>query len=99
MPVESDKVFSDSLLPNTGGARIIPQRGKIIVVSYFNHRKYNRAVVEAELQGKKTYRGPPCKFQSSHVDEDGTTLRDTVKRTCKRCEGGHAPQPRVKPSP
>jgi hypothetical protein len=31
MPVESDKVFSDSLLPNTGGAKIIPQRGKIIV--------------------------------------------------------------------
>ena len=45
---------------------------------YFNHRKYNRAVVEAELQGKTTYKGPPCKYDPSHVNKDGTTTRDTI---------------------
>lgn len=52
-----------------------------------NLRRYNRDVLEAELAGSKTYKGPPCKVDPSHVDADGTSVRDTVSRTCCKCDG------------
>lgn len=51
-----------------------------------NLRKYNQAILEAELEGRCTYEGPPCKYHADHVNEGGTTTRDTVKRTCTKCE-------------
>ena len=51
-----------------------------------NQRKYNRAALAAELAGLSTYRGPPCKRDVAHVETDGMTPRDTVRRTCNRCQ-------------
>ena len=48
-------------------------------------RKFNQAIVEAELAGKTRYAGKPCDRNPAHVSEDGTTLRDTIKRTCLEC--------------
>ena len=51
-----------------------------------NLRKFNQAIVQAELAGLSDYAGPPCKVKLEHAEEDGTTVRDTIRRTCKRCE-------------
>ena len=51
-----------------------------------NLRKFKKAIVDAELAGLTDYAGPPCKAHAGHVEEDGTTTRDTIRRTCKRCE-------------
>jgi len=54
----------------------------------FNLRRYNKAVLEAELAGHKEFQGRPCKVNPLHVTEDGITMRDTVRRTCNLCENG-----------
>jgi len=51
-----------------------------------NLRKFDQVIVDAELAGLSDYAGPPCKAKLQHVEEDGTTTRDTIRRTCKRCE-------------
>lgn len=51
-----------------------------------NQRKYNQAVLEAELAGRTDFQGTPCKANPLHVTEDGTTIRDTVRRICNLCE-------------
>jgi hypothetical protein len=48
-------------------------------------RKYDRARVQAELEGKTSYLGAPCQKNPEHIRVDGTTLRDTVKYRCLLC--------------
>lgn len=51
-----------------------------------NLRKYNQAALKAELAGETNFAGSPCKAKPEHVDEDGSTMRDTIRRTCNLCE-------------
>ena len=51
-----------------------------------NLRRFNSVIVKAELAGLSNYAGPPCKADPQHVEEDGTTTRDTIRRTCNLCE-------------
>jgi len=57
-------------------------------MSSFNLRRYNKAALEAELEGHTDFPGRPCKVKPLHVTEDGTTMRDTVRRTGNLCENG-----------
>lgn len=47
--------------------------------------KHEDARVRAELEGKNSYGGAPCKKNPDHIREDGTTLRDTIKYGCLKC--------------
>ena len=51
-----------------------------------NRRKYNQAIVQAELAGHTSFQGPPCKVDPSHIDGAGMTVRDTMRRSCLLCE-------------
>jgi len=53
-----------------------------------NLRKFNQAILKAELAGLSNYAGPPCKANPEHIEDDGTTTRDTIRRTCNQCETG-----------
>ena len=55
-------------------------------MAFFSHRRHNQAIVQAELAGHTTFRGSPCRKDPLHVDKDGTSLRDTVRKSCKQCE-------------
>ena len=57
---------------------------------HLSNRRFNKAIIAAELAGHKTFAGAPCKFDPSHIDEDGTTVRDTIRKTCCACENRHA---------
>ena len=51
-----------------------------------NLRRYNRVALAAELAGFTWFAGRPCKANPNHVDADGTPPRDTVRKTCNRCD-------------
>lgn len=53
--------------------------------AHYNSRKYDDAKVQAELEGKTFYEGSPCKVNPKHVQENGTSLRETLKYRCLAC--------------
>jgi hypothetical protein len=52
----------------------------------FNLRKFHDAIVQAELTGQTWFFGAPCKRDKAHVNDKGSTKRDTIKRTCLACD-------------
>ncbi len=51
-----------------------------------NQRRFREAIVKAELAGQSWFWGAPCKKNPEHINEDGCSKRDTVKRSCLGCD-------------